>query len=155
MPAVAAVLDHGGAPGVVFEKLYPKSTLAAETWWSILRVMHPAESVRETVNRMPALLDKRLALSDGRVVLTAAIAQGGKPAARKAIAGCKVWPRRVTRQAWKSLRELMSERGPSSTPSAPGSSSATCSSSNGDSPRPPPPSRRLGKRMNGNRSDCG
>jgi tetratricopeptide (TPR) repeat protein len=75
LPAVAAVLDHGGAPGIVFEKLYPKSTLAAETWWSILRMMHPAESVRETVNRMPALLDKRLALSGGRVVLTAAIAQ--------------------------------------------------------------------------------
>jgi tetratricopeptide (TPR) repeat protein len=75
LPAVAAVLGHSGTPRVVFEKLYPKSTLAAETWWAILRATHPGESVRETVDRLPGLLDKRLGLSDGRILLTAAIAQ--------------------------------------------------------------------------------
>jgi tetratricopeptide (TPR) repeat protein len=74
LPTAAAALAYGGTPAVVFEKLYPKTTLAAEAWWHILRMQHPADAPRELVDRLPALLDKRLATPDGRATLKAAIA---------------------------------------------------------------------------------
>lgn len=74
LPFAAAALSYGGIPSVVFEKLYPKSTLAAEAWWHVLRAQNPSDSVKETVDRMPGFLDRRLNSPDGRAALTAAIA---------------------------------------------------------------------------------
>jgi hypothetical protein len=72
-PAAAAI-GYSTTPTVIFEKLYPKTPLAAETWWRILRLQHPTESPRETLDRLPALLDRRLAAPEGKQILTSAIA---------------------------------------------------------------------------------
>src|SRR5207253_5404006 len=74
LPLTATALSYGAAPAAIFEKLYPRPTLAAEAWWALLRMAHPSESPRETVERLPALLDRRLASPEGRATLAAAIA---------------------------------------------------------------------------------
>jgi tetratricopeptide (TPR) repeat protein len=71
-PIAAALLNGGALPADVFGKLFPKALLAAETWWRYERLQHPAEPMRATVARLPALLDKRLAEPEGRAVLEAA-----------------------------------------------------------------------------------
>jgi tetratricopeptide (TPR) repeat protein len=72
LPIAAAVLASGTAPGDVFVKLYPKASLAAETWWRFERLQHPDEPMRATVQRLPALLDRRIAEPAGRAELDAA-----------------------------------------------------------------------------------
>ncbi len=73
LPIAAALLNGGATPADVFGKLFPKSPLAAETWWRYERLQHPAEPMRATVARLPALLDKRLADPEGRAALDAAV----------------------------------------------------------------------------------
>ncbi len=72
LPVAAALLNSGAAPAAVFGKLFPKAPLAAETWWRYLRLQQPAAPMRETVARLPALLDKRLAGAEGQALLQAA-----------------------------------------------------------------------------------
>ncbi|HEY1377733.1 MAG TPA: hypothetical protein VGF55_13120, partial [Gemmataceae bacterium] len=72
LPLAAALLNGGSTPAEVFAKLYPKAPLAAETWWQSLRLEHAVEPMRDTVTRLPALLDKRLAEPAGRAALEAA-----------------------------------------------------------------------------------
>jgi hypothetical protein len=69
LPIVAALLNSGAAPAEVFGKLYPKAALAAETWWRYGRLKYPNESMRATIARLPALMDKRLAEPEGRAAL--------------------------------------------------------------------------------------
>jgi tetratricopeptide (TPR) repeat protein len=72
LPIAAALLNGSAPPADVFGKLFPKALLAAETWWRYERLQHPAEPMRATVARLPALLDKRLAEPEGRAELEAA-----------------------------------------------------------------------------------
>lgn len=73
-PFAASLLQCGATPAVVLEKLYPKTPAAAGLWWRITRIRHPAESTRESLDRLTALLDRRLAEPAGREMLAAAIA---------------------------------------------------------------------------------
>jgi tetratricopeptide (TPR) repeat protein len=68
-----AVLNGGAAPADVFAKLHPKAPLAAEAWWRYLRLEHPEAAMRDIVDRLPALLDKRLAEPAGQATLEAAV----------------------------------------------------------------------------------
>jgi tetratricopeptide (TPR) repeat protein len=72
LPIAAALLNGGAAPADVFGKLYPKASLAAETWWRYERLQNPSEPMRTTVSKLPALLDNRLAEPSGRAALEAA-----------------------------------------------------------------------------------
>lgn len=73
-PFAAAVLQGGATPAIVLEKLFPKAPAAAAVWWRVVRVRHPSEAARESVDRLAALLDRRLAEPEGREMLAAAIA---------------------------------------------------------------------------------
>ena len=69
----SVALEHGGDPATVLGKSFPRTPLAAEVWYRILRLQYPAESCRETVDRLPALLDRRLAEPAGRDALSRAM----------------------------------------------------------------------------------
>jgi tetratricopeptide (TPR) repeat protein len=72
LPIAAALLNGSTSPADVFGKLYPKTPLAAETWWRYERLQHPDEPMRATVARLPARLDKRLTEPEGRAALESA-----------------------------------------------------------------------------------
>jgi tetratricopeptide (TPR) repeat protein len=73
LPIAAALLSGGAPPADVFGKLFPKAPLGAEIWWRYERLQHPAEPMRAIVARLPALVDKRLAMPEGRAALEAAV----------------------------------------------------------------------------------
>lgn len=73
-PLAASLLQLDGTPAIVLAKLFPKTPAAAGLWWRVVRVRHPAEGTRESIDRVAALLDRRLAAPAGREMLTAAIA---------------------------------------------------------------------------------
>jgi tetratricopeptide (TPR) repeat protein len=87
LPVGAALLNSGAAPADVFGKLFPKAPLAAEAWWRSLRLRRPAESMRDTVARLPALLDRRLAGPEGR----AAVAESARVARAQPDAEADRW----------------------------------------------------------------
>jgi tetratricopeptide (TPR) repeat protein len=72
LPIAAALLGGSAAPADVFGKLYPGVPLAAEAWWRFERLQHPDESLRATMARLPARLDRRLTTPEGRAALAEA-----------------------------------------------------------------------------------
>ncbi|MBX7105507.1 MAG: hypothetical protein K1X57_15585 [Gemmataceae bacterium] len=69
----AAALLTGGA-SEVFPKMFPRATAGAEAWYAFLRATRPADSIRQTLERIPPLLDHRLAEPANRKTLDEAVA---------------------------------------------------------------------------------
>ncbi|MFO0808838.1 MAG: hypothetical protein U0746_09465 [Gemmataceae bacterium] len=60
LPFVAALIAGGAKVSEVFEKAVPKTPLAYEAWWTLLRRERAEESPSATATRLPALCDARL-----------------------------------------------------------------------------------------------